>query len=87
MFRGTAGAGSDVYRVWYDGENTTTTDVTCMTTDVTSCNRHYRHPMVDSWKSLRIRKVNLIVNNELKLSIMTLIMKVKALRDLLEAKV
>ncbi|XP_060567048.1 protein crumbs-like isoform X2 [Ruditapes philippinarum] len=63
VFRGTAGAGSDIYRVWKDGENATITDETCMTTDVTSCKRHYRHPVVDTWKLLGITKVKLSFYN------------------------
>ncbi|XP_053387674.1 neurocan core protein-like [Mercenaria mercenaria] len=63
VFRGTAGVGSDIYRVWVDGEDVTTNDVTCMSTNVTSCIKHYRNPIVGSWKALSISKVKLSFYN------------------------
>ncbi|XP_045184682.2 uncharacterized protein LOC123542757 [Mercenaria mercenaria] len=52
VFRATSGAGGDVYSAWMYGTSVTTDDVTCMTTDVTSCSKHYRNPIIDSWASV-----------------------------------
>lgn len=59
MFRGTPGNGFGVYDAWVNGYDVTTDDVTCQQLSVTSCNDHYRNPIVDSWNTLNIAKVSL----------------------------
>ncbi|XP_053387808.1 uncharacterized protein LOC123542041 [Mercenaria mercenaria] len=57
VFRATPGVGGDVFTAWTDGTSVTTDDVTCMTTDVTSCSQHYRNPIVDSWTTIGMSQV------------------------------
>ncbi|XP_053387289.1 uncharacterized protein LOC123542038 [Mercenaria mercenaria] len=57
LFRGTRGIGGDIYTAWTNGDSVTEDDVTCMTTDVTSCNQHYRNPIVNMWSSLATTQI------------------------------
>ena len=59
VFRGTPGIGGNVYQSWVDGNDVTLDDVTCMTTDVTSCSKNYRNKIVDSWTSIGMKQVEL----------------------------
>ncbi|XP_060567690.1 uncharacterized protein LOC132726390 [Ruditapes philippinarum] len=64
VFRGTPGIGGDIYTAWVDGIGITVDDVTCMTTVVTTCDKNYRNPIVDSWSSVRMQQVQETFNRE-----------------------
>ena len=58
VFRGTRGNDVDIYDAWVNGTSVTTTDETCKILEDNSCTDHYRNPIVDSWNSLSMSKVN-----------------------------
>lgn len=59
VFRGLSGVGTDMYTAFYDGTDSVTDDVTCMTLDDTVCAQHFRSPVINSWAGLGISQVNL----------------------------
>ncbi|KAH3750349.1 hypothetical protein DPMN_184870 [Dreissena polymorpha] len=57
FFRATPGIGIDVKDAWTTGNSVTTDDVTCTELTVTSCSKHFRHPLVDGWQYMNISQV------------------------------
>lgn len=59
IFRGTAGINLPVYDMFViDGPLIQTTQAECQTIHTTSCNTHYRNPLLQRWNKLNIHHVS-----------------------------
>ena len=59
LFRGTAGINLPVYDMFViDGPLIQTSQAECQSIQTTSCNTHYRNPLLQQWDQLHIHQVS-----------------------------